>query len=157
MDLNDINVFSLEDRKILRDFFASNREFLETHSLLDINNLKLFGDMFELFLKENNLEDNNIFKVFLLDLRSEELKQKLGRKNNPKTIKDVVLTFAKPLAKSPFEASDRILRWYEESKVVTILDNVTIKEINKNIEPKIEQNRLERILSWEDGAKIRVK
>ena len=88
MNLNDINIFSLEDRKILRDFFASNRDFLETHSLLDINNLKLFGDMFELFLKENNLEDNNIFKLFLLDIRNEELKQKLVRK---KSIKDVVL------------------------------------------------------------------
>ena len=154
MNLNDINVFSLEDRKILRNFFASNREFLETHSLLDINNLKLFGDMFELFLKENNLEDNNIFKLFLLDIRSEELKQKL---TNKKSIKDVVLTFAKPLTKPPFEATTKILRWYEESKVVTILDDTTIRETNKNIEPKIEQNKLERKLSFENGAKVRVK
>lgn len=110
--------------------------------------------MFELFLKENNLEDNNIFKLFLLDIRCEELKQKLVRK---KSIKDVVLEFAKPLTKPPFAASDRILRWYEESKVVTILDNATIREINKNIEPKIEQNKLERILSFKSGAKVRVK
>ena len=155
MNLNDINIFSLEDRKILRNFFTNNREFLETHSLLDINNLKLFGDMFEIFLNENNLEDNIIFKAFLLDIRCEELKQKLGRKT--KTIQDVVLTFAKPITKPPFEVSTRILRWYEESKVVTILDNATIKEINRNIEPKIEQNRLERILSFESGAKVRVK
>lgn len=154
MNLNDINIFSLEDRKILRNFFDSNREFLETHSLIDINNLKLFGDMFELFLKENNLEDNNIFKMFLLDIRSEELKQKLVRK---KSIKEVVLQFAKPLSKPPFEASARILRWYEESMVVTVLDDVTIKEINRNIESKIEQNKLERKLSLESGAKVRVK
>ena len=154
MNLNDINIFSLEDRKILRNFFDSNREFLETHSLIDINNLKLFGDMFELFLKENNLEDNNIFKMFLLDIRSEELKQKLVRK---KSIKKVVLQFAKPLFKPPFEASARILRWYEESMVVTVLDDVTIKEINRNIESKIEQNKLERKLSLESGAKVRVK
>ena len=158
MDLDDINIFSLKDRKILKNFFDRKRDFLDTHSLLDISNLKLFGDMFELFLKENNLEDNEIFKAFLLDIRREELSQKLESKaKTKKTLAAAVFPFAKPLVLPPFEASAQILKWYDASKIILVINSEDKREINKNIEFKIAQNKLERKLSWNDGAKIKVR
>lgn len=147
----NLNVFSLEDRKILREFFRKEKEFLETHSLLEIENLKIFEEHFQLFLKENNLEDKEIFKIFLLDIKNEELRLRMNIK------KSSVWDFAIPLTKPPFEASAIILKWYEESKVITVLTDNDINEINKIIEPKIQQNRLERQESWEIGAKVKVK
>ncbi len=151
MNLNDLEVFSLEDRKILRNFFAMEKEFLKTNSLLDKENLKVFEEHFVMFLEENNLEDKEIFKVFLLDLKREELREKLNSK------KPSVWDLAKPTANPPFEASSIILRWYEESKVITVLTEADINEINRIIEPKILQNRLERQESWGIGSKVRVK
>lgn len=146
----NLKVFSLEDRKILRNFFEKESEFLKTHSLLDKENLKIFAEHFSLFLKENNLEDKEIFKAFLLDIKSEELKERTNKKTS-------VWDFAKPITKPPFEASITILKWYEESKVKTVLTKEDKNEINKIIEDKIQQNRLERQRSWEIGAKVKVK
>ena len=151
MNLNDLEVFSLEDRKILRNFFAMEKEFLKTNSLLDKENLKVFEEHFVMFLEENNLEDKEIFKVFLLDLKREELREKLNSK------KPSVWDLAKSTTNPPFEASSIILKWYEESKVITILTEDDINEINRIIEPKILQNRLERQESFECGSRVRVK
>ncbi len=151
MNLNSLEVFSLEDRKILRNFFEIEKEFLETHSLLDKENLKIFEEHFVLFLVENNLEDKEIFKVFLLDLKREELREKLNSK------KPSVSDLAKPTSKPPFEVSPIILKWYEESKVITVLTEADINSVNRIIEPKILQNRLERQESWGIGSKVRVK
>lgn len=151
MNLNDLNVFSLEDRKILRSFFAMEKEFLETHSLLDKENLKLIEEHYVIFLKENNLEDKEIFKAFLLDIKREELREKLNDK------KTSVWDLAKSTSKPSIEASSIILKWYEASKVMAILSDADINSVNKIIEPKILQNRLERQRSWGIGAKVKVR
>ena len=151
MNLNDLEVFSLEDRKLLRRFFNIEKEFLETHSLLDKDNLKLFEEDYILFLKENNLQDKEIFKVFLLDLKREELSEKLNSK------KPSVWDLAKPTSKPPIEASSIILKWYEESKVMAILTETDINSVNRIIEPKVLQNKLERQESWGIGSRVRVK
>ena len=151
MNLNNLEVFSLEDRKILKSFFEIEKEFLETYSLLDKDNLKLFESHYIEFLKVNHLEDKEIFKAFLLDLKREELREKLNSK------KPSVWDLAKPTSKPPFEASPIILKWYEESKVITVLTEADIKSVNRIIEPKILQNRLERQESWGIGSRVRVK
>ena len=74
--------------------------------------------------------------------------------NNLSKGERAVLKMAKP---TTFIASNRILKWYYESKVITVLTKEDINEINQMIEPKLKQNKLERKLSWEEGAKTVVK
>ena len=128
---------SLEEKKIIKNFFHINMDFLKNHSLLEKENLKIFGDMYEQYLKENNLEDNKILKLFLLEIRFEEL---YG--NNLSKVEREVLKMAKP---TPI-ASRKILKWYYESKIITVLTKEDINKVNQSIEPKIKQNKLERKL-----------
>ena len=104
--------------------------------------------MFEQYLKENNLEDNEILKLFLLEIRFEEL---YG--NNLSKVERAVLKMAKPM---PI-ASKKILKWYYASKVITVLTKEDVNKINQSIEPEIAQNKLERKLSWEKGTKVVIK
>lgn len=149
MFVNGIMIsMSLEEKKIFKNFFNINMDFLQNHSLLEKENLTIFGDMYEQYLKENNLEHNEILKMFLDEIRFEEL---YGNNLSKVEIEVLKMTKSTPIA------SRRILKWYYDSKVITVLTKEDINQVNQSMESKINQNKLERKLSWQKGAREIVK
>ena len=62
------------NREIFRNFFEVNKEWINNHSLLITNNLKEFCDIYEQFMKKNNLTNDEEFKAFRVIIKNEILK-----------------------------------------------------------------------------------
>ena len=54
-----------EDRKRLKEFFQDNTTFIENNSFVEYENIRQFGDLYETFLDENGLRENDILSLFL--------------------------------------------------------------------------------------------
>ena len=140
-------MFTEEDRLLLRTFFENNIEFINTHNLLRYENIKIFGDLYEQFIDENNLRDNDILMLFLAEIRISQLSYKI----TANTIKIRVLS------NHNINANDTIIKWYKESKIFKYITSTNIQEANKGLTQKLKQNEEERKKSWKDAAKKYVK
>ena len=70
MKINDCFVkLSDEDRRYLRKFFSDNCKFINNTSFIEYDNIKLLGNLYEEFIDENNLRENDILMLFLAELR----------------------------------------------------------------------------------------
>ena len=148
MNINGTNImFTEEDRLLLRTFFENNIEFINTHNLLRYENIKIFGDLYEQFIDENNLRDNDILMLFLAEIRISQLSYKI----TANTIKIRVLS------NHNINANDTIIKWYKESKIFKYITSTNIQEANKGLTQKLKQNEEERKKSWKDAAKKYVK
>lgn len=148
MNINGTNImFTEEDRLLLRTFFENNIEFINTHNLLRYENIKIFGDLYEQFIDENNLRDNDILMLFLAEIRMSQLSYKI----TANTIKIRVLS------NHNINANDTIIKWYKESKIFKYITSTNIQEANKGLTQKLKQNEEERKKSWKDAAKKYVK
>lgn len=73
---------SNKNKKWLYQFFLNNHEFLKENNLYVYENLKQFGDLYEQYLKDNKLEENDLLKLFLVEIRLEQLEFKITAKSN---------------------------------------------------------------------------
>ena len=104
MNINGIKLkLSEQDRLLLTKFFAQNQNFIENNNFIYYEYLKTVGDAYEKFINENNLQDNDILKLFLLELRYDELCYKIIENN---------LEFH-CLAK--YNLNQTISKWYKET------------------------------------------
>ena len=69
-----------EDREILSNFFSDNMEFITNSSFVEYENIKLFGDLYEQFIDENKLRENDILMLFLAEIRYDQLAFKISKK-----------------------------------------------------------------------------
>ena len=155
MNLNGTNIyFSEEDRNALRNFFVTNVEWLKNNDLLDYDDIKTFGDMYENFLDENNLRNSDILMLFLAEIRCEQLVCRITKD-----------TIKMKMAKKCSSALDfgihiknaTILKWYRESMIAKYISSADIAKLNRSLEPVLRQNALERQRSREAAAKIIIK
>lgn len=147
MKINDANImFTEEDRKLLSMFFEENKEFIANTSFIEAENIKILGDLYELFLDENNLRENDILMLFLRELRYDELAYKVT--------KDSIKMRALRLAIPKERLNDTIVKWYVESRVV---DYATTPRVNQNLKAKLQQNYKERQKSLEKAKNFIVK
>ena len=72
VNLTEIEI-SNKNKELLRTFFKQNEEWIFNTDLLDYQNIKIFGNLLEKFMKDNNLENDYIFKLFLAEIRYDEL------------------------------------------------------------------------------------
>lgn len=73
---------SNKNKKWLYQFFLNNHEFLKENNLYKYENLKQFGDLYQQYLIDNKLVDNDILKLFLVEIRLEQLEFKITEKSN---------------------------------------------------------------------------
>lgn len=66
----------------LKVFFEMNQEWLETNNMLDYQNIKVFGDLLEKFMLEHNLKSDIFFKLFLTEIRSDQLAYRIVKMYN---------------------------------------------------------------------------
>lgn len=135
-----------EDREMLSKFFSDNMEFIANNSFIEYENIKLFGDLYEQFIDENNLRENDILMLFLAEIRYDQLAYKI----TDNTVKMKVEKLAVPKNR----LNDTIRDWYNESKVV---EYVSLSAVNKSLEKKLKQNEYERLKSIEEAGKFVVK
>ena len=80
MKINETDVeFSIEERNIIKKFFDENSEFIWNTDLNDYENIKIFGNMYQTFLEDNNLIENDKLLLFLLEIRYNQLSHKLTK------------------------------------------------------------------------------
>jgi len=141
------------NREIFRNFFEENKEWINNHSLLITNNLKEFCDIYEQFIKKNNLTNDEEFKAFRVIIKNEILKSLKS--------KDLI-TRVMNLRKSPSNSyvyidNPTINKWYLSSRVQYVIEKADLVKLNSSIIPKIKQNKIERDTSFKDASKIIVK
>ena len=113
MFINGVNLIpNYEDRVWLDQFFTENMKYIKDKDLSNYENLKAFGDLYEKFIDENNLRENDFLKLFLLEMRYLELTYKITKKSEPHLNFLTNPSSIKNLTNSP------IAKWYKESKVV---------------------------------------
>lgn len=147
MIINDSNIkLSKEERELLGRFFSENSDFIENNSFLEYKNIELLGDLYESFIEENSLEDNDILKLFLAEIRYDQIAFKITNDTN----KMKVARLAVPKNR----LNETISKWYKESRIT---DYVSTSSINKTLKKKLEQNSNERLRSIEAADSFVVK
>ena len=73
---------SNKNKMKLLTFFDQHHDFLKDNNLYVYENLKQFGDLYEQYLKDNKLEENDLLKLFLVEIRLEQLEFKITAKSN---------------------------------------------------------------------------
>lgn len=147
MEINDSNIkFGEEDRKILREFFSTNSEFIDNNSFIEYENIKEFGDLYESFLDENKLKENDILMLFLVEIRYDQLAYKITKDTNK--MKAARLSVPKN------RLNYTIKKWKKESE---IFEYVSTSSLNKTLKRKLEQNERERRRSIETADSFIVK
>jgi len=155
MNLNGSNIYiSKDDRNTLKRFFVNNIKWIKNNNLLDYDDIKTFGDMYEKFIDENNLRNNDILMLFLVEIRYEQLVCRITKD----TIQMRMAKMSKLDSSCGIHIKNAtILKWYRESMIVEYISPVDVAELDRSLEPKLKQNTLERQRSWETAAKKIVK
>ena len=147
MKINESNIkFSEEDRLLLKKFFSDNIDFISSTSFIEYENIKQFGDLYEQFIDENDLRDNDILMLFLAEIRYDQLAYKIT--------KDSIKMRALRLAVPKERLNDTILKWYIESKVVEYAE---MPRTSKDLEAKLRHNEYVRQKSLEKAKNFIVK
>ena len=145
MNINGMYIdFSEEDRELLGIFFSDNKEFIRNNSFLYYNNIKLLADLYENFIDENNLRDNDILMLFLAELRYDQISYKIA--SNPIEQR----LFKK--AKTP-----TIIKWYNESFISSYVSASHIRKLEKSMEPNLAANARQRAASEESVSKLLIR
>ena len=80
MLINDTEVeLSAEERHLLKMFYDENNEYIKNTDLYDYENLKVFGNMYQKFLEENNQIKNDKLLLFLAEIRYNQLSLKITK------------------------------------------------------------------------------
>ena len=130
---------------------------MKKHSLLESENLKALGDMYESFLDENDMRESNMLMLFLADIRSEQLKYKKleDRRAKATGMELIKLTplryFSAASSAGLCIDNSTILDWYEESRIDgrVYVSETAKAALNQAIDEKIKQNELEKVRMWE--------
>lgn len=101
---------SAEDRKLLKNFFDINQEYILNTNFYEYENIKEFGDIYEKYIDDNNLRDNDIMMLFLVEIRYDQLAYKIGANTKRMRVKNMTIYGSK--------LSDAISNWYYESRIV---------------------------------------
>lgn len=147
MDINGSFIkLEKEDRKLLSEFFLNNTDFISSNSFLEYENIKKFGDLYEEFIDENNLGNNDILMLFLAEIRYDQLAYKIT--DNTAKMKAAKLSVPKN------RLNNTISKWYHESNV---FEYASMSSVNKSLEMKLRQNANERQRSIDESDKFIVK
>ena len=101
----------MKNREIFRKFFKENKEWINNHNLLNTNNLKVFYDKYEKFIKNNNYNDEelNNFRIVIKN----EILRSLERKD----LITIVMNFRKaPSSSYVYINNPTINEWYLSSR-----------------------------------------
>lgn len=135
-----------EDREKINEFFTKNTEFIANNSFYEYENIKKFGDLYEQYLDENNLSDNDMLKLFLAEIRYDQLAYKITDNTARMKVEKMVVPKNR--------LNETISKWYHESNVY---EYVSMSSVNKSLEMKLKQNALERQKSIDEADKFIVK
>ena len=146
MLINDTKVeLSAEERQLIEKFFDVNKEYMKNTDLHNYENLKVFGDMYQKFLEENNQTKNDKLLLFLAEIRHNQLSLKIN--------KDSLYLKIVRLAKN--KIPNFIRKWMFESKILYKAE-MSI-ENQKALQLQLEQNARERSASFKEASKKIVK
>ena len=147
MLINDAEIeFSLDERYLIKKFFDDSSEYINKTDLYDYKNLKIFGDMYQKFLEENNQIKNDKLLLFLAEIRYNQLGLKLT--------KDSLKVRITKLSKN--NTPNFIRNWFIESRILMYKTEMDIAN-KKLLQMKLNQNARERKESFEDASKKIVK
>lgn len=147
MLINDTEVeFSIEERQLIKKFFDKNNEYINKTDLYDYENLKVFGDIYQKFLEENNQIKNDKLLLFLAEIRYNQLSYKLTKNS-------LNLKIAK-LAKK--NIPNFIRNWFIESRILMYKSEMDAQN-KKSLQLQLNQNARERSASFRDASKKIVK
>ncbi len=137
-----------EEYVILRGFFHETSDYRINHDMKKADNLENYICMYEEYLKVYNLSDNKVMKKFLLDLK----RSLLRAKKRKKSIEDSVYEMSMPLAKTYRRCgNDTIDKWVALVSVIRVISPADIAIINAKLKPKLEENALIRVRSFEEA------
>ena len=146
-----------EERDFLRSFFNDNLNWIREKEMLDSNDIKLLADLYSQYLNNSSFCDSDVLKLFLLDLKKSqyfETKVKMGQVDlSPR---ERLFRMSEPASSGGlFKCKNHTIgKWYQVSRVICVITQADINKINRAIEPKIKQNKLERVKSWEASKDI---
>lgn len=137
-----------EEYVILRGFFHETSDYRINHDMKKADNLENYISMYEEYLKVYNLSDNKVMKKFLLDLK----RSLLRAKKRKKSIEDSVYEMSMPLTKTYRRCgNDTIDKWLALVSVIRVISRADIAIINAELKPKLEENALIRVRSFEEA------
>ena len=151
MRINNNNVhFNNIQKEFLKNFFNINSDFIETKDMLDPDNISLFAETYLEYLKKWNLTSDQVLYYFYFELKLSQLQKKAISKNI--SSKERIMRMTVPASSIATRCKNDIInKWRHELKGVKVVSQLDKTSLDKQIEHKTKQNKLERISSWEDA------
>lgn len=146
-----------DERDFLRKFFNDNLSWIREKEIVDPSDIKLLADLYSEYLNNSSFCDSDVLKVFLLDLKkSQYFETKVKMEQVNLSPKERLYRMSEPASSGGlFKCKNHTIgKWYQVSRVIRVITQADINRINRAIEPKIKQNKLERVKSWEASKDI---
>lgn len=146
---NEIHFNNIQ-KEFLKNFFNINIDFIETKDMLDSDNISLFAETYLEYLKKWDLISDQVLYYFYFELKLSQLQKKAISKNL--SSKERIMRMTVPASSIATRCKNDIInKWRHELKVVKVVSQLDKTSLDKQIEHKAKQNKLERISSWEDA------
>ena len=135
MLINDTEIeFSTEERQLIKKFFDENNEYIKNTDLYDYENLKVFGDMYQKFLEENNQIKNDKLLLFLVEIKYNQLSFKITKDSLNEKITN----------QSKNKIPNFIRLWFMEGRILLYKSEIDIE--NKKLQLDQNVRELEKAL-----------
>lgn len=135
MLINDTKVeFSVEERRLIKKFFDESNEYLKNTDLYNYENLKVFGEMYQKFLEENNQTKNDKLLLFLVEIKYNQLSFKITKDSLNEKITN----------QSKNKIPNFIRLWFMEGRILLYKSEIDIE--NKKLQLDQNVRELEKVL-----------
>lgn len=132
----------------LSTFFKDNIEMIRNNDMLEIDDIKLFIDLYSEYLENSEYKEDDILKRFLLDLKKSlyyETQVKEGIINLE--LKEMMRRKGRPSSSSINNCKNRVInKWFSESTVSKTISPLDRVELDRGLKPAIKQNHYEHEL-----------
>lgn len=136
-----IETLKMNDKQkaFILSFFESQRKYIHGKLFVDAEEIQHLADLYQTYLESSEFKNDSLLQLFLLDLKE----AKIWAESNANSSSIYVARLTRP----PHCCCTTIKTWYNSARVVRTLTRADMASINRSIEPKIQQNKQERIAS----------
>lgn len=148
-----------EDRYLFREFFDTNKIWIQKNSLNVEKNLTILKEKIIEYMNDKNQIDNLSFMLFTLTIDQEiiESKKRILEMKYRGCTNDLYRKLNYIPICPQLTDNEEILKWINQSHIVHEVSRADMIGLEKSLQKKLEQNRSERLSSWDSAKNIIVK
>ncbi len=143
------------EKDFLDDYFKKTAKFFETQDMLNSDNIGLYAEEYMEFLKNSEYAENDNLKLFYYELKASQLREKMIESGKIKlSPRQRLYRKAIPATGNAAKCKNSIInKWRRETRIVGSVSKADLLTLTGRLDPIVQENKDERILSFESSRK----